>query len=278
MGARDDTKRGLCHICGESQLIIDLRRDQGKMACSACLSRRGHSAKNESSSKYKRSTDDTWSSPRRNERVDVDQAYVRLARPGGIFGLFRGNAHIGRALDLSLTGAQCLTELDVKKGDAVQVELRLPGSAEPLVAAGAVRWIAPGRGTGQRVGIEFVEMDFLVRKQLEIYVQTQSSTVFRRNEERADPWAPGGTTESIPLPEHLQEKVRAHREAKAASGEHDIRGVEPSNTRVLRKDKLPPDAPESPPLTPPVPGTPRTRRGSATRHIGKRDTREDFDF
>lgn len=281
-------QKGICSVCEETVWRSDLKEVDGQQICRPCLARRTTSGtgKHAGTGKHRRQDGSAWANPRKNERVDVDHAFVRLAKPGGLFGLFGEDANVGPAVDLSLTGVQCVTELNVKEGSEVKVELRLPGADRVLLMKGVIRWARDEQHGRRRVGVEFTDVDFEVRKAIERHMRSISMRDFHHNDKTEEGERRSVDSGRIPIPEHLQSKTKPPRHAE---DDEDARGLEPTRPRptgIMRKGefKEPPPASAAPPspaqspAPPPEAIPPKTRPSGGTRHIGKRDTREDFDF
>jgi hypothetical protein len=154
----DDRK--LCSGCLQPFHAVVMKKHEGQLLCPACVEDAGARARPKElaeQEEWKRSTRRlVLHAERQNERFEVPGSFVKLQKKGLLTNIFHGQAQdMGKLVDLSRGGGQCLTRGDFKVGDRLALDLRVPAFEAPICISGVVVWTSrEGKGQ-QRLGVRF---------------------------------------------------------------------------------------------------------------------------
>ncbi|MHC4886924.1 MAG: PilZ domain-containing protein [Planctomycetota bacterium] len=165
--------KAICSVCAESHPRDAIHKVNGKPVCLACVARASttqlerNAGKQKREARFRAMTGAKGDHRRETKRFEVPRTFAQLRKRGLLARVTgQGGQATGPVLDLSLSGMQCISELEFFPEDKIDIRLTVPAYNSPLLAVGIVRWIY-AEGRNHRLGVQFESMDEKTCKHLE---------------------------------------------------------------------------------------------------------------
>jgi hypothetical protein len=158
---RPEDDRKLCSGCLESFHKLALKQYGDRLLCPDCLEEMV-AREEEQKSRQTKSKTGRWNVlhvERQDERFEVPGSFVKMQTKGVLTSIFHGRKQdVGKLVDLSRGGGQCITRETFKIGDRLALELRTPKADTPVCLTGVVVWTRFENKDQQRMGIRFDDL------------------------------------------------------------------------------------------------------------------------